>query len=142
MNWKRSNYRCQNFDHQNWLFLIEIKFGGPHICCLLCWIFRKFLRNCIWQSTPFKKVATLHTAAFLKANFVVDIFLRILNNFQNIDNIFWKLHVFKINPLSASFTKWSITLKQFVDKLPTNCLSVFDHFVGFALKGLTWFSLS
>ena len=41
------------------------------------------------------------------------------------------------NPLSASFTKWSSTLKQFVGRLPTNCLSVFDHFVGLALKGLT-----
>ena len=42
-----------------------------------------------------------------------------------------------INPLSANFTKWSNTLKQFVGKLPTNCLSVFDHFVGLALKRLT-----
>ena len=42
----------------------------------------------------------------------------------------------KINPLSANFTKWSNTLKQFVGKLPTNCLSVFDHFVGLAFKGL------
>ena len=41
-----------------------------------------------------------------------------------------------INPLSANPTKWSNTLKQFVGKLPTNCLSVFDHFVGLALKGL------
>ena len=40
------------------------------------------------------------------------------------------------NPLSANPTKWSKTLKQFVGKLPTNCLSVFDHFVGLALKGL------
>ena len=38
--------------------------------------------------------------------------------------------------LSAKLTKWSNTLKQFVVKLPTNCLSVFDHFVGLALKGL------
>ena len=43
-----------------------------------------------------------------------------------------------INLLNADFTKWSNTLKQFVDKLPTNCLSVFDHFVGLALKGLNW----
>ena len=43
----------------------------------------------------------------------------------------------KINSLSANRTKWSNTLKQFVDKLPTNCLSVFDHFVGLALKRLT-----
>ena len=40
------------------------------------------------------------------------------------------------NPLSANFTKWSNTLKQFVGKLLTNCLTVFDHFVGLALKGL------
>ena len=40
------------------------------------------------------------------------------------------------NPLSANNTKWSNTLKQFVGKFPTNCLSVFDHFVGLALKGL------
>ena len=41
-----------------------------------------------------------------------------------------------INPLSANPTKWSNTLKQFVGKLRANCLSVFDHFVGLALKGL------
>ena len=40
------------------------------------------------------------------------------------------------NPLSANFTKWPNTLKQFVGQLPTNCFSVFDHFVGLALKGL------
>ena len=42
----------------------------------------------------------------------------------------------KINPLSANPTKWSNTIKQFVSKLPTNCLNVFDHFVKLALKGL------
>ena len=42
----------------------------------------------------------------------------------------------KINPLSANPTKWLNTLKQFGGKLPTNCLSVFDHFVFLALKGL------
>ena len=41
-----------------------------------------------------------------------------------------------LNPLSANFTKWSNTLIQFVGKFPTNCLAVFDHFVGLALKGL------
>ena len=40
------------------------------------------------------------------------------------------------NPLSANPTKWSNTLKQFAGNLPTNCLSVFDHFVKLALKGL------
>ena len=39
-----------------------------------------------------------------------------------------------IYPLSASLIKWSNTLKQFVGKLPTKCLSVFDHFMELALK--------
>ena len=43
-------------------------------------------------------------------------------------------HVY--NPLSASSTKWLNTLKQFTENLPTNCLSVFDHFVELVLKGL------
>ena len=41
-----------------------------------------------------------------------------------------------INPLNAKVTKWSNTLKQFISKLPTNFLSVFEHFVGLAFKGL------
>ena len=40
------------------------------------------------------------------------------------------------NPLSANPIKWPNTLKQFVGKLPTNCLSVLGHFVNLALKGL------
>ena len=46
-------------------------------------------------------------------------------------------------PLSANPTKWSNTLKQFVRNLPTNCLSVFDHFMNLALKGLKspWINL-
>ena len=43
-----------------------------------------------------------------------------------------------INPLSANPIKWPHTLKQFVGKLPTNCLSVFGHFVNLALKGLIY----
>ena len=41
-----------------------------------------------------------------------------------------------LNLLSANITKWSNTLKQFVGNLPTNFLSVFDHFGILALKGL------
>ena len=41
-----------------------------------------------------------------------------------------------INPLNANPTKWWNTLNQFVGNLPTNCLSVFDHFVNLAFKGL------
>ena len=36
---------------------------------------------------------------------------------------------FGVSPLSANFTKWSNTLKQFVGKY------MFDHFMGLALKG-------
>ena len=41
-----------------------------------------------------------------------------------------------VNPLSANPTKWSNELQQFVGILPTNSLSVFDHFVRLVLKGL------
>ena len=47
------------------------------------------------------------------------------------------LNMFIVNPLSANPTKWSNTLKKFFGKLPTNYLSVFDHFAWLALKGLT-----
>ena len=43
---------------------------------------------------------------------------------------------YSVNPLRANPTKWLNTLKQFAGNLPTNCLSVFDHFVGLALKEL------
>ena len=43
-----------------------------------------------------------------------------------------------LNPLNANPAKWSNTLKQIVGNLPTNCLSVFDHFVGLTLKGLSF----
>ena len=33
-------------------------------------------------------------------------------------------------------TKWSNTVKQFMGKLLTNCLTVFDYFLGLALKVL------
>ena len=41
-----------------------------------------------------------------------------------------------LNPLSANPKKWPNTLRKFVGKLSTNCLSVFDHFVKLALKWL------
>ena len=42
----------------------------------------------------------------------------------------------RINPLNANPTKWPNILKQLVGKLPTNCLSVFGHFLNLTLKGL------
>ena len=52
----------------------------------------------------------------------------------------WFEHRKIFNPLSVNLRKWSNTLKQFVDNLPTDCLSVFDHFVKLALKGLKYVS--
>ena len=49
---------------------------------------------------------------------------------------------FSINPLSANPTKWSNPLKQFVGNLPTNCLSVFDHFARLVLRGLRILSVN
>ena len=40
------------------------------------------------------------------------------------------------NPLTADPTKWSNTVKKNRRQQPTNCLSVFDHFVGLAIEGL------
>ena len=40
------------------------------------------------------------------------------------------------NSLSTNLTKWSNTLKKFVSNLTKNCVSVFDHTVGLAHKGL------
>ena len=47
------------------------------------------------------------------------------------------LSLLQVNPLSTNPRKWSNTLKQFVGNLLTNCFSLFDHFVGLALKRLT-----
>ena len=46
----------------------------------------------------------------------------------------WQISGDLIYPLSATPKKWSNTFKQFVGNLPTNCLSVFDHFVILALR--------
>ena len=54
---------------------------------------------------------------------------------SSIINRMYKMRL-SIDPLNANIAKWSNTFKQFVGKLPTNCLSVFDHFVGLALKRL------
>ena len=66
---------------------------------------------------------------------------KLLHHYQHYEVIASKIssiHKFILNPLSANITKWSNTLKQFVGKLPKNCLNVFPHFVGLALKRLKY----
>ena len=48
--------------------------------------------------------------------------------------LFKYMYFLNIYPLSANTTKWSNTPKQFVGKLPTNCLSVFDQFCEIGAK--------
>ena len=55
---------------------------------------------------------------------------------KQITQIFFGESESDFNSLGTNMTKWSNALKQFVGKLPTNCLNVFDHFVELALKGL------
>ena len=47
--------------------------------------------------------------------------------------LMWTLK--ELNTLRAKPTKRSNILKQIVSQLPTNCLSVFDYFMRFVLKG-------
>ena len=65
---------------------------------------------------------TNHT--LIKCSRIGDV-LSILRRNNNSNLIFTYL-----NPLSVKITKWLNTLKQFVGNLPTNFLSVFDHFCG------------
>ena len=51
---------------------------------------------------------------------------------MTISKIVCQYQYVNINALSANPTKWSNTLKQLIGF----CLSVFDHFVGLALKAL------
>ena len=58
---------------------------------------------------------------------------------------FWKternkktpFYFYTINPLSLNVTKMVKHTRTIHRLLPTNCLSVFDHFVDLALKGLS-----
>ena len=47
----------------------------------------------------------------------------------------WKASLKWVNPLNTNPTKFSGT-QRIRRPLPTNCLSVFDHFMGLALKRL------
>ena len=60
---------------------------------------------------------------------------QLIADFYNIAG-FYNIPISDVNPLSANPEKWSNTLKQIVGNLPTICLSVFEHFMNLALKGL------
>ena len=53
----------------------------------------------------------------------------------------WKIHYFNLLLIFEPFKRLPHKMVKFTQTihwlLPTNCLSVFDHFVGLSLKGLT-----
>ena len=57
-------------------------------------------------------------------------------HFQNLISMAAWYNKKVLNPLSTCPTKWSNTLKQFVGELQVNYLSLFNHFVKLAVKGL------
>ena len=90
--------------------------------------------NYSYQFTPTKTTAS---GTFLYiANHVTYKRCNELNIYKNNELEPTFTEIVNPNPLSANITKWSNTPKQFVSKLPMNCLSVFYHFVGLVLKGL------
>ena len=76
-----------------------------------CRAFRKTFNNLFYKNFAIKPIESLFST----------------NRFQVSSNL---------NPLSANPENWSNTLKQIVGNLPTICLSVFDHFMNLAPKGL------
>ena len=67
--------------------------------------------------------------------------MHVISYFECTASILFSSYHPNINPLSANSTKWSNTLKRFVGKLSTNCLSVFDHFMGLALNKINKINL-
>ena len=95
---------------------VEIYLKYTLILCILdritCFV-NKFFPKICWF------LPTIFTKSGLKGFFMQKL------------NFLWQLNLLNANP-----TKWSNTLKQFVGKLPTNCLSMYDHYVSLTLKGL------
>ena len=108
--------------------LVMLRNGSPVTLPTLCFIILLLL----WcsQCTISQGVALAKRCSSIELRLIV---MCVQFTFRYV--IFFQEGV-KVNPSSASFSKWSTTLKQFISKLPTNCLSVFDHFVGLMLKGL------
>ena len=110
---------------------------GLHLINLMCNILSVDLHlsdESMILSTGFELIKQNRFAKIYKCNeekSLPKIFLGFVNHFMKNGKC--------SNLFSVSITKWSNALKQFVNKLLTNCLSVFDHFVGLALKVLTKF---
>ena len=119
----KSNRKCPNMKNQN---VLESSHTWTKVAI---WYYVSLYQSCMVSNIQYPWVAFSSSSRFSQS-FVMSMFSLFINyqiTFQTISTI---------KPLSAKPTKWSYTLKQFVGKFPTNCLSLFDHFVGLALKGL------
>ena len=119
-----SNSKCIAISH--WSTILKRRLLIPHQNLLIKATvfdmqFRKHSKKCLIWLVAFLKTIIL---GFFKGTFSMELKL-------------YKGHIksFHFNPLSNNHTKWSNTLKQFVGKLLTNCLSVFDHFGAETVKG-------
>ena len=128
----------QNFISQNYIFEQNIYFSIYKEKKRILLSLLNFSYTFIFHPPPFQCLSCI--SCYMKN------FYYILDSSHHFADSFF---IFKENTLknlkqplqttssfSVNFTKWSNTLKQFVGSLPTNCLSVFAHFVGLALKGL------
>ena len=106
-------------------------------------VFGHFLRS---ECEPYYQIPGKHVRSALirsiKFKVRLQISLLIISQFQwinlhsHLNHLSRRAEVDEFDPLSANPTKWSNTFKQFHGNLPTNCLSVFEHFVILTLKGL------
>ena len=126
----RGNHQTLGWHYISWenLTCFEIPiFSSWHLNYLLC--ICKFYASFLKTNNCLTNVSFLHPLK-TREN------LRFFGVFKGYKIVTWSRNGIKFNPSSSNPTKWSNTLKQFVGKWPTNCLCVFDHFVGLELEGL------
>ena len=99
------------------------KFTGKHLCQIL---FLTLFKKRLWH-----RCIPLNFVKFLRTSFLQNTSRRLLLKSWT---HFWYISTNNIQTYNKRTTKWPNTLKQFVNNLPTNCLSVFGHFMGLAFK--------
>ena len=92
--------------------------------------------SCLFENVP--STRCVEVLDWTSCKWILRTNIQTFNSFQATGLFLNSLNTWDewVNPLGANPTKLSNTLKQFVGRLPTNCLNVFEHFVELALKGL------
>ena len=97
------------------------------VWCQLFWFYRQFEMALFPECPLFQGSSVLYRH---------DENMKYVCSYQ-LQHLLLSLFLIAIIPLSTNPTSWSNILKQFISNLPTNCLSVFDHFVGLVPRGFT-----